>query len=226
VTSRLVVRVGRGTTVVRISRSPWGFPDRVYQHPDGTFGCRWDDPAGDYRVAYMARTAVGAYLEALAGFRRDPAIDAFAFEPDPGGRDIPSIPAGMVPREWIATRRRLEGRLHGRFLRVTATGSMGVLRRVAASVEVGTGVRLDTAAMRAVEPRAFTQGIGRVVFDLPAGLDGIAYSSRHGDDEECVAAFERRPLDVMVTDREDQPIHHDDADLLTALDLLHLGLES
>ena len=223
-TPRLVVRVGRGATVVRISRTGWGVPGWQWQHADGSFGCRWDDPDGGYRVAYMARTALGAYLEALAGFRPDPALVDDGFMPDPAGSDVPTIPPGQVPRSWIGGRRRLDGRLHGRFARVTATASIGVLRRLTASVEARTGARLDAAGLRAVEPRAFTQGVGRVIFAMPAALDGIAYGSRHGDDEECIAAFERRPLDTVVTDQRDRSIDPDDPDLIDALDLLGIRL--
>ena len=37
--------------------------------PDGTFGNRFDDPEGIYRVLYASSQRLGCYLEALAQFR-------------------------------------------------------------------------------------------------------------------------------------------------------------
>lgn len=42
------------TPLYRLGRTPdpWAWPGWRYSLPDGTFGNRYDDPAGGYRVLY------------------------------------------------------------------------------------------------------------------------------------------------------------------------------
>lgn len=62
--------------VYRMARGPdaWAWVDWVYAGPDGSFGGRFDDPDGEYRVLYAAATRLGAFMETLAGFRTHPAV--------------------------------------------------------------------------------------------------------------------------------------------------------
>jgi RES domain-containing protein len=62
--------------VYRMARGPepWAWVDWVYAGPDGTFGGRFDDTEGEYRVLYAAATRLGAFMETLAGFRTHPAV--------------------------------------------------------------------------------------------------------------------------------------------------------
>ncbi len=53
-------------------------------------------------------------------------------------------------------------------------------------------------------------------------MDGIAYASRHGDDEGCYAIFERRPLDEIVDGRRQAQINPVDPEFLQAVELLGL----
>jgi len=53
---------------------PWAFPDWANVGSDGTFGNRWDDPQGVYRVLYASSSRVGGFVEVLARFRPDPHI--------------------------------------------------------------------------------------------------------------------------------------------------------
>ena len=43
-------------TLFRLARrpDPWAWPDWSYADPGGTFGNRYDDPDGRYRVLYAA----------------------------------------------------------------------------------------------------------------------------------------------------------------------------
>jgi RES domain len=50
---------------------PWAWPDWAYAGLDGTFGNRWDDPLGSYRVLYACTRRLGAFIETLARFRPD-----------------------------------------------------------------------------------------------------------------------------------------------------------
>jgi hypothetical protein len=52
----------------RIGRRPdgWAWPAWSYAGPDGTFGNRYDDPQGEYRVLYASSQRIGPFLETLA----------------------------------------------------------------------------------------------------------------------------------------------------------------
>lgn len=65
--------VGRVTRIGRLP-DPWAWPPWEAQHSDNTFGNRWDDPEGMYRVVYACSQLEGAYVEVLSRFRRDPAV--------------------------------------------------------------------------------------------------------------------------------------------------------
>jgi len=54
-----VHRIGRGS-------DPWQYPDWSRANPDRTFGNRFDDPDGEYRVLYAASRRLGCFLETLA----------------------------------------------------------------------------------------------------------------------------------------------------------------
>ncbi len=51
---------------------PWALPDWAYADAETrTFGHRYDDPQGDYRVCYASLDVRGCLLETLACFRPD-----------------------------------------------------------------------------------------------------------------------------------------------------------
>ena len=82
----VIFRIGR--------RSPWDWPDWANVGDDGTFGNRWDDPQGLYRVLYASSVRLGCYLETLARLRPDPAVIA-ALQVIEGPE--PMDPVGLVP---------------------------------------------------------------------------------------------------------------------------------
>ena len=59
--------------IYRLGRKPdpWSVPDWASAGPDGTFGNRFDDPEGMYRVLYASSQRLGCFLETLARFRVD-----------------------------------------------------------------------------------------------------------------------------------------------------------
>lgn len=69
---------------------PWAWPDWSRADPDGTFGNRYDDPRGEYRVLYASSDRRGAYLEVLARYRADPAVqrELGEIEVDPDQADL------------------------------------------------------------------------------------------------------------------------------------------
>lgn len=54
----------------RVARAPdqWAWPDWSYAGTDGTFGNRFDDPDGSYRVLYASSTRVGHSWGRLRAF--------------------------------------------------------------------------------------------------------------------------------------------------------------
>jgi hypothetical protein len=61
--------------IYRLGRKPdsWSVPDWASAGPDGTFGNRFDDPEGMYRV-YASSQRLGCFLETLGRFRVDPKL--------------------------------------------------------------------------------------------------------------------------------------------------------
>ncbi len=62
--------------IYRLGRKPdpWSVPDWASAGPDGTFGNRFDDPEGMYRVLYASSQRLGCFLETLGRFRVDPKL--------------------------------------------------------------------------------------------------------------------------------------------------------
>jgi hypothetical protein len=57
--------------IFRLGRPPvpWEPPDWSRAHSDGTFGNRFDDPTGYYRVLYESSQRLSCFIETLARFR-------------------------------------------------------------------------------------------------------------------------------------------------------------
>jgi hypothetical protein len=85
----LLFRLGRAP-------DPWQPPDWSNATSDGTFGNRFDDPKGYYRVLYAASQELSCFVETLARFRPDPMLLAELEEID-GENDF--FPLGEVPTE-------------------------------------------------------------------------------------------------------------------------------
>ena len=90
-----------GGPVYRLGRRPdaWQPPNWFLAHSDGTFGNRFDDPEGYYRVLYASSQRLACFVETLARFRPDLSLlaELAAIE---GADDF--LPLGMLPREWMA----------------------------------------------------------------------------------------------------------------------------
>ena len=110
----------------RLARSPdpWAWPDWSYAGLDGTFGNRWDDPLGSYRVLYASKRRVGAFVETLARFRPDLSVAA-GLEAIDGKEDVPT--PGVVPLRWLEGRQIGETSLTGNFVNVGDASSLATL---------------------------------------------------------------------------------------------------
>lgn len=214
--------------VHRIGRrpDPFAWPDWAFAEPDGTFGNRFDDPSGTYRVLYAATEREGAYIETLARFWPDPSI-VTALRTIDAGPDEPTPTVGVVPHAWFAPRIMGTAMLEGSFVDLGAAETLGSLHRGMQAQLVHHGItELDGAAIRTSAPRRFTQEISRFVYEAAASgpgrrWDGVAYLSRLGDDLQSWACFEpNQPASHHLEDlRTDDPALH------VAVDVLGLTLE-
>ena len=197
---------------------PWTPPDWSRAQPDGTFGNRFDDPQGNYRVLYAATQRVSCFVETLARFRPDISLiaelQAIAGEDD-------YVPLGTVPSDWCEPRMMGEATVTGTYADIYGAGWVSHLRHELASECVVLGIKdLDDSVLQQGEPRRLTQLASLKVNE--AGLDGIYYRSRYGHDLENWALFE--PFEISSPEIP-IPIRPDDVDLQEACRLLGLKVE-
>jgi len=215
--------------VMRIGRmpDPWAWPPWEAQHSDNTFGNRWDDPEGVYRVVYACSQLEGAYVEVLSRLRPDPAVLAGLTEiagPDPGYR------IGIVPSSWLTNRAVGAATIRGDYVDIGHAASLAYLRTAMAGRLIRHGVAdLDAAAIRLSAPRRLTQEISNHIYKLSAvsgaaRFAGIEYESRLGDNYQNWAVFER-PAQEAISEPIVEPVRRDDPALSAALAALGLQLE-
>ena len=166
----------------------WAWPDWAYAGEDGTFGNRYDDRQGQYRVLYASSERIGTLLETLARFRPDPSILAESIASDPADDRYPTNLPGVVSTAWLRKRAMGTATVVGSFADVGHSRSLGDLRRrlVARLIHYGLD-DLDGATIRMSAPRAFTQEVSRLVYECSdesgeRAYAGIRYLSRLGDD--------------------------------------------
>jgi hypothetical protein len=203
--------------IYRLGRKPdpWSVPDWASAGPDGTFGNRFDDPEGMYRVLYASSQRLGCFLETLGRFRLDAKLLAELAEIE-GDDDY--VPLGEVPLEWVEKRMMGVATAGGEYADVCSSEWISRLRVVLARHLEKFGLDdLDASVLQMTAPRNLTQLVSRVAFS--EGLAGIYYRSKYGHDVENWALFE--PFQITVEDSES--IGPEDPDVQRAL-RLH-GLE-
>ena len=196
---------------------PWQPPDWNWVHDDKTFGNRFDDPSGYYRVLYASTQRVSCFIETLARFRPDLSLMGELAEIE-GENDFVAV--GSVPREWLEVRCMGAANLAGRFANIYASQWVSFLRTNLADDALQLGLNdIDVAVLQQASPRIITQKASRSVYER--GLQGIFYRSRYGHDLENWAAFEP----FQLSDKASQSrLLSDDPDLLNALERLGLRL--
>lgn len=213
----------------RLARTPdpWAWPVWSYAGPDGTFGNRWDDPLGSYRVLYASRQRLGAFVETLASFRPDLSVLA-GLERIEGDDDL--LAPGVVPLRWLEGRRIGKMSFTGDFVDISDADSLATLRVHLAGRAIHYGLRdIDAATIRLDAPRRFTQEVSRLVYQWQENRGpcaGIRYRSRLGDQFVNRAIFEPPPdigLDMLAASSEEIDVK--DPDLLEALRVLNLRLD-
>lgn len=216
----------------RIGRAPdpWAWPDWSFAAADGTFGNRFDDPEGAYRVLYAASDRLGAFVEVLARFRPDPHVVEGLRRIR--GDDARVLPPGTLDASWLARRRVGEARIAGRFADIGHSESLARLRADLGKRAAHHGLLdLDAAAIRLRAPRRFSQEISRYVYAQTgkAGrrFAGIAYVSRLGDELRLWALFEPatpREASAAVRAKKARALARNDPDLARALEIHGLSL--
>jgi hypothetical protein len=215
--------------IYRVARGPdpWAWPDWTYAHEDGTFGSRFDDPRGEYRVLYASSQREGAFAETLARFRLDlhVATEQQAIDGDPEDAGYPEpLAGGVVPIEWTATRLLGAARHAGGFVDLGHSDSLAHLREALAERVLHHGLDdLDAGDIRRRAPRRLTQEISREAFEHGRDEQGVAvagvrYLSRLGDEIVNWAMFEPNE----PSDARSEPIDRDDAALQAVLERFQL----
>lgn len=210
----------------RLARGPdpWAFPDWANAQPDGTFGNRFDDPSGTYRVLYACTQRVGTFIETLARFRPAPKVVAGLAEID-GDDDGALAPGELDVAEWVAPRRMGRATATGTFADLGHSRSLAALRTVMAGRLEHYGLEdLDAATVRLSAPRRLTQEVSAHVYAAPTAgggrFAGVAYRSRLGDELQNWALFEPAELSDMTV----AAVAPDDPDLITAAEQLGVRL--
>jgi len=204
--------------IFRVARQPdpWQAPDWSRANSDGTFGNRFDDPEGYYRVLYAASQKLSCFLETLARYRPDLSLLAELHE-IAGEDDF--LPLGFVPREWCNGRLLGTAVVEGSYADIFATEWIALLRQRLAGECLRLGLRdLDSSVLQSHTPRRLTQLASLEI--RQRGYDGIYYRSRYGHDLENWALFEPFRIRRATTQR----IAADDPAFLEALLILGLKL--
>jgi len=181
----------------------------------------------DYRVLYGAAERLAAFIEVLAPFR--PVEDVRKRLDAIQERDPRDVPPGVLPGSW--TRPRTIGRavVTGTFADITHAESIAYLRGAMAAEVDRLGVSDITAAMLKGQDRDFTRAVSRHVFKLTTdgrpSFAGIQYRSRHGDNYDLWAVFERQETSNVFPLGQPEWIRVDDADLKEACEMLGLQLD-
>lgn len=216
----------------RIGRlpDPWAFPDWSNVGSDGTFGNRWDDPQGVFRVVYASSSRLGALVEVLARFRPDPHILAVLKEIEDEEGGAVQAP-GELDIGWLRGRCLGVARVEGDFVDVGHSTSLVRLREaLAARILHYRLADLDGATVRLSAPRRFTQELSRYVYNCSTRqgqrrFAGIAYRSRLGDEFRNWAIFEApRGALPWIGEPDTSALEVDDSDLRRALELLGVRL--
>jgi hypothetical protein len=211
-----IYRLGHGP-------DPWAWPDWARRQEDGTFGNRWDDPDGQYRVLYASTQRLGTFIETLARFRPDPAVAAELASMEDADDGLVMAP-GQVPKSWLDKRRIGAAQVDGEFADVGHSEWLVWLHRRFAGMLIRLGIReLDASALRSAA-RPLTQAISRRIYELTIEGErrfaGIAYLSRLGDEFQNWAIFEPAAISADIPGN----IQTSDVDLAIAMQRFGLVL--
>jgi hypothetical protein len=210
---------------------PWAWSGWEWA-TDGRFPGRWDDLHGNFRTIYAGSSLLACLLEVLAHFRKDARLSVELDEIVEDDEDKvlhPTIAPGQVPKEWLDERAAASAELSGRFCAVTASGSVAALYPNFIGLALSLGLAdFDAAALKDARPRRLTQSVAAWLYEM-TDFDGVTFSSRHGDDLQLWAIFERPgdpPITPNIQDVILEELQHDSPDISSAFRLLGLQWEN
>lgn len=214
--------------------NPWNLPDWSFATGEPrTFGHRFDDSEGKFRVLYAGSSYLACFVEMLANFRLDPGLarelDEIVVDEDHRVAVAAVTPPGHITTDWPTNRRMgIAEPATGLYADLGTRQSLQTLRgdpRVAAALQAVGMDDLDAAALHMTTPRTVTQTISRVVFEHEPRHVGMHYLSKWGDDLDCWVIFENPSTGqgrVAVLNHES--ITWTNEEFLKALELLEIGL--
>ncbi|MFC8041817.1 RES domain-containing protein [Paenarthrobacter sp. NPDC057355] len=207
---------------------PWAWSGWEWS-TNGRFPGRWDDLHGNFRTVYAGSSLKACLLEVLAGFRPDPRLASELGEIIEDDEDHvlhPTILPGEEPREWLEPRTAARAELSGNYCAVTTSATVSALypHFVAKALSLGL-TDFDAAALKDARPRQLTQAIAAWLYDTTT-VDGVTFNSRHGDELQLWAIFER-PGDPPTSPNLDKPhsveLDHRSAAIHEAFEVLGLS---
>ncbi|WP_427136592.1 RES domain-containing protein [Pseudarthrobacter sp. S9] len=199
-----------GPCGVGFKPEPWAWSGWEWA-TEGRFPGRWDDAEGNFRTVYAGSSLKACLMEVLACFRPDPLLfdDLDDIEVDP--RDEawhPTNAPGQVPYSWLEPRTAATATITGRYCDISASTTIAALRPHFLREALVFGLKdFDAAALRDARPRVLTQRVATHVYGH-SNLDGIAFTSRLGDDLKLWAIFEQAG-DPAASPRLTHFAHHD-----------------
>ncbi len=193
---RLAIDPCAQTMVYRIGYKPDPFAWTPWQYADhGTFAGRWDDPEGNFRTLYVADRLLGCLLEVLADFRPDLGLVGELDEITGDDQDdqYPTAEAGTLPLDYLAPRCAGAALMSGIFVDVRQPDTIAALRRRFGVLAASLGFPdLDAATIKSNAPRTLTQRMSSWFYSLSSPrVDGVTFSSRHGDELQLWAIYEQ-----------------------------------
>lgn len=211
--------------------NPWVWTPWSYAADGGLFAGRWDDQKGNFRTLYTCSTLLGCFLELLAKFRPDTALEAELAEiDDPAGQAaVDPDTAGAIGYDWVADRRYGPAQQTGAYCLITHSRSVAALTLAGVLAPLGIAAwDIDVALLKAQHRRVVTRTVASWLYDLRDEhrrplVDGVAFHSRHGDELRMWAIFERLTSDQMqdfsehVQPGDDQPVTPELPDLVEAM---------
>jgi hypothetical protein len=174
---------------------PWAWAPWQYADDEGLFGGRWDDQEGNFRTIYTADSLLGCFLELLAKFRPSRTLLAELDEIEDDGsidQHLESRP-GAVGYRWLENRQYGPAHLSGSYCFITHSRSVAALTaHYPLARHDLTPSDVDVALLKEARDRRLTRSIARWLYDLQdVIIDGVRFTSRHGDEIRMWAIFER-----------------------------------
>ena len=212
----------------RIGRKPdaWRPPDWAYVNDDKTFGNRFDDPEGYFRVLYASSTRLGCFIETLARFRKAPASTDLAQSLHEISNATSDFTApNTLPGSWLSKRvMGFAARIGGKYAPIYSAEWLSYLRRKFERELISSGLVEPGKAdfdlhLLMSQNRSLTQRAANVIYRM--GYNGVCYQSRHGTDLMNWALFEPFQIDQI----ENSSLGLADQDLMEAVKRLDLHLD-